>query len=142
MSTETHLPVSRGLGGRFAVTIWDGWSLRLGRHSEVHLAVVPQPKLGELLGQRPQEVAQERGLAGADLAGDHRDRRVRQHAVLEHRVGAGVALGPVEEVRVGQERERPLGQTEVVVVDSERTRHTHPAPTRPPEGGHQAFRTR
>ena len=118
----------------------------LGRHPERHqhpvqelaavaLGVGDQPD-GEVLGQAPEQVAQQRGLAGADLAGDHRDRRMRQHAVLEHRVGAGVVLRPVEEVGVGQERERPLGQPEVLVVDRQRTRHTHPTPTRPPAGSY------
>ena len=120
-------------------------ALVVGRHPERHqhpvqelapvaLRVGDEPD-GQVLGQAPEQVAQERGLAGADLAGDHRDRRVRQHAVFQHGVGPRVVLRPVEEVRVGQEREGSLGQPEMVVVDPQRTRHTHPAPTHPPSSG-------
>ena len=108
------------------------------RHAERHqnpvqqfaavaLGVRDQPD-GEVLGERAQQMAEERGLARADLAGDDGDRGMGQHAVFEHGVGPGVALGPVEEIGIGKERERPLGQPEMVVVDPERTRHTHPTP--------------
>ena len=90
----------------------------------VALGVRDQPD-GELVGQRPEQVADQRGLAGADLAGDDRDRRMGQHAVFEHRIGAGMRLRPVEEVRVRQQRERALGQTEILGVNRQSVRHTH-----------------
>jgi hypothetical protein len=50
---------------------------------------------------------------------------MRQKPVLEHRERALVLLGPVEELRIRDQRERPFLQPEMLGVDIEGTDHTH-----------------
>ena len=68
--------------------------------------------------QRFQQVMQQRGLARPHLAGDQRDRRAGQQPVFQHREGAAVRRRPVQEIRIGHQRERPLGQAEMLGIDS------------------------
>lgn len=70
-----------------------------------------------------EQLAHQRRLAGADLAGDDRDRRMGGDAVFQHRVGLGVRRRPVEELGVGQQRERPLGEAEERIVHLRQITH-------------------
>jgi hypothetical protein len=64
-----------------------------------------------------EKLLDQRRLAGADLARDHGDRRPREDAVFEDRVGAAVQRRPEDEVRIRQQREGTLPQIEVVGVE-------------------------
>jgi hypothetical protein len=57
---------------------------------------------------------QKRRLAGPDLAGDHGDGRAGHDPVFEDREGALVRRRPVQEIGVGQKREGPFGQAEML----------------------------
>jgi hypothetical protein len=72
-----------------------------------------QPDVGGGVEHR-QQLLQERRLARAHLAGDDGNRRARHHPVFQHREGALVGRGPVQEIRIRQERERPLGKAEML----------------------------
>ena len=80
-------------------------SLRVRDQAQSHVVV-----------QRLEQFLDQRGLARADLAGDDGDGRARDDAEFENREGTPMRPGPEQEVRIGQERERPFGKAEILNV--------------------------
>ena len=76
-------------------------ALGVGDQRDRRRAVEPQQKL-----------AQQRGLAAADVAGQQRDRRPRDHTEFQNREGAAVFARPEQKVGVGQKGERALAEPE------------------------------
>ena len=54
-----------------------------------------------------------------DTAGDERDRGTRQDAKLQNRIGAAMLRGPEQEVRIGDEREGTLPESEEIHVKAD-----------------------
>ena len=66
-----------------------------------------------------QKLAQQRGLAAADPTGHQCDRRPRQDAEFQHRIGAPVLGRPEQEIRVGNKREGTLAESEEIHVEAD-----------------------
>ena len=82
-----------------------------------------------IVAHRFQKVMQKRGLAGADVAGDQRDRRAGQDAIFQNRIGALVQGRPVEKARVRDQRKRPLAHPEEACVNIQRACHARTCQT-------------
>ena len=72
-----------------------------------------------------QQLVQKRGLARPDFSGDQRDRRLGQQAIFQHGISAAVRFRPEQKIRIGHQRKRALGQSEMRGIDIERADHIH-----------------
>ncbi len=79
------------------------------------LRVRDQPDRDIVLDLRQQSL-HERRLAGPHLAGDDGERRPDGDTILQNGVGLGVGGRPEQEVGIRQQREGPLGESEMTHV--------------------------
>ena len=79
-----------------------------------------------ILFDASQQMMHQSGFARPHFTGDQGDRRMGQQPVFQHRIGAAVLRRPVDEGRIRQQRERPLGQAEEAAIDIEGGAHAPP----------------
>ena len=65
-----------------------------------------QPDIGLPRVELAQQMADKRGFARADFAGDDRELRIVEHAELEHGKRHAMGAAPIDQVGIRQDRKR------------------------------------